>query len=66
MNTSSNTPKKPRGFAAMDPALQREIASSGGKAAHRSGRAHQWTQDEARAAGRKGGHASHGTTPRND
>lgn len=44
-----------RGFAAMDPAKQREIASAGGKAAHEHGRAHEWTSEEARAAGRKGG-----------
>lgn len=48
-----------RGFAAMDPAKQREIASKGGKAAHRKGTAHEWTREEAREAGRKGGLASH-------
>ncbi len=37
---------------------QREIASKGGKAAHQKGRAHEWTKDEAREAGRKGGMAS--------
>jgi uncharacterized protein len=42
-----------RGFAAMDPQRQREIASLGGRAAHRSGNAHQFTTEEARAAGRK-------------
>lgn len=47
-----------RGFAAMDAAKQREIASKGGKAAHASGNAHQWNSDEARQAGRKGGQAS--------
>ena len=47
-----------RGFAAMDPKRQREIASEGGKAAHLSGNAHQFTSEEARAAGRKGGKAS--------
>jgi general stress protein YciG len=41
----------------MDPAKQREIASKGGKAAHQQGVAHQWTSDEAREAGRKGGEA---------
>ena len=46
-----------RGFASMDPDRQREIASKGGKAAHRKGTAHQWSADEARAAGRKGGTA---------
>lgn len=44
-----------RGFASMDPAAQREIASQGGKTAHSTGRAHQWTAEEAREAGRKGG-----------
>ncbi len=44
-----------RGFAAMDPAKQREIASKGGKAAHAKGTAHEFTPDEARVAGRKGG-----------
>jgi len=44
-----------RGFAAMDPKKQREIASKGGRAAHRHGTAHEWTSDEARQAGRKGG-----------
>jgi hypothetical protein len=39
----------------MDPAKQREIASKGGKAAHAQGRAHKFTPDEARDAGRKGG-----------
>lgn len=42
-----------RGFAAMDPARQREIAAQGGRAAHESGNAHQFTSEEARAAGKK-------------
>jgi general stress protein YciG len=42
-----------RGFAAMDPQRQREIASLGGRAAHQSGHAHEFTTEEARAAGRK-------------
>lgn len=42
-----------RGFAGMDPARQREIASLGGRAAHASGNAHQFTSEEAREAGRK-------------
>jgi uncharacterized protein len=46
---------KGRGFAAMDRAKQREIASRGGRAAHRRGTAHQFTAEEAAAAGRKGG-----------
>ncbi|HRO43901.1 MAG TPA: KGG domain-containing protein [Flavipsychrobacter sp.] len=44
-----------RGFASMDAARQREIASKGGKAAHQQGVAHKWSSEEARAAGRKGG-----------
>ena len=46
-----------RGFASMDPQKQRAIASEGGRAAHRQGVAHEWSKDEARAAGRKGGQA---------
>jgi general stress protein YciG len=46
---------KNRGFAAMDSSRQREIARKGGKAAHQKGTAHEFTADEARAAGRKGG-----------
>ena len=46
-----------RGFASMDPERQREIASQGGKAAHESGNAHEFTSEEAREAGRKGGQA---------
>lgn len=44
-----------RGFALMDPARQKEIARKGGRAAHEKGTAHQFTPDEAREAGRKGG-----------
>ena len=44
-----------RGFAAMDAEKQRAIASKGGKAAHEKGTAHEWTSEEAREAGRKGG-----------
>lgn len=46
-----------RGFASMDPSKQREIASKGGKAAHAKGTAHEFTSEEAREAGRKGGQA---------
>lgn len=49
-----------RGFASMDDEQQRRIASEGGKAAHRSGNAHEFDSKEARDAGRKGGQASHG------
>lgn len=51
----SNTSK--RGFASMDVTKQREIASKGGRAAHAKGTAHEFTPDEARVAGRKGGEA---------
>ena len=43
----------------MDRSKQKEIASKGGKAAHQKGTAHEWTSEEAREAGRKGGMASH-------
>jgi len=51
-----------RGFAAMDPQRQREIASLGGRAAHQSGHAHEFTSEEARVAGRKR-HAGRGGSP---
>jgi hypothetical protein len=44
----------------MSPEKQREIASKGGRAAHEKGTAHEWSADEARSAGRKGGQASRG------
>ena len=50
---SERPQKSPRGFAAMDPQRQREIASLGGRAAHQSGHAHEFTSEEARAAGKK-------------
>ena len=52
-------PKETRGFGSMDRAKQREIASKGGRVAHLRGTAHEWTMEEARVAGRKGGIASH-------
>lgn len=51
--------KRPRGFAAMDRKVVSEIARKGGKAAHSAGTAHEFTSDEARVAGRKGGRATH-------
>ena len=51
--TTAHQRKSLRGFAAMDPQRQREIASLGGRAAHQSGHAHEFTSEEARAAGRK-------------
>ena len=56
-NTNMNM-KSRRGFASMDPVKQREIASKGGRAAHEKGTAHEWTGEEAKEAGRKGGAAS--------
>src|SRR5690349_6123432 len=50
--------KEHRGFASMDRDKQREIASKGGRAAHVRGTAHEWTSEQAREAGRKGGLAS--------
>ncbi len=50
--------KSGRGFAGMDPERQRQIASEGGRAAHAQGTAHEFTPEEAREAGRKGGEAS--------
>jgi general stress protein YciG len=52
--------KERRGFASMSREKQREIASKGGRAAHEKGTAHEWTADEARNAGRKGGQVSRG------
>ncbi len=54
------TRKERRGFASMTAEKQREIASKGGRAAHEKGTAHEWTSDEARQAGRKGGQVSRG------
>jgi general stress protein YciG len=45
------------GFASLTPTRRREISAQGGKAAHQQGAAHEWTVDEARAAGKKGGMA---------
>lgn len=49
----------------MDPEKQKQIASEGGRAAHRQGVAHQWSAEEAREAGRKGGQNSRGARNRN-
>ncbi|HEX8427130.1 KGG domain-containing protein [Hymenobacter sp.] len=59
---TDSKPKRPRGFAAMDPEQQRRIASEGGRASHESGRGHRFTAEEARAAGRKGGQATRKTS----
>ena len=52
-DNSTRPRRNPRGFAAMDPQRQREIASLGGRAAPQSGHAHEFTSQEARVAGRK-------------
>lgn len=52
--SQTGTPRA-RGFAAMDAEKQRQIASMGGRAAHRSGNAHEFDAEEAREAGRRGG-----------
>ncbi|PYO04893.1 MAG: general stress protein [Gemmatimonadetes bacterium] len=59
-STGTVSRKTPRGFAAMDPQAQRAIAAKGGRAAHQKGTAHEFTSEEARIAGRKGGEASRG------
>jgi general stress protein YciG len=61
----SSTPdiaKRKRGFAVMNPEQVRELARRGGASAHRLGTAHEFTSEEARAAGRKGGSATHSRT----
>lgn len=58
--------KKRRGFAVMDPKKVSAIASKGGKAAQAGGRAHQFTSEEAREAGRKGGYAAHAARRRGE
>jgi hypothetical protein len=55
MNAQLNERPRGRGFASMDAAKQRSIASRGGRAAHEQGTAHEFSSEEARAAGRKGG-----------
>jgi general stress protein YciG len=59
VESGESKPKRPRGFAAMDRKLVSEIARKGGKAAHSAGTAHEFTSEEARVAGRKGGRATH-------
>lgn len=43
-----------RGLAALSPERRREIASKGGRTSQARGTAHQWTAEEASAAGKKG------------
>jgi len=56
-NPKTMQKKSIRGFAAMDAEKQREIARKGGRAAHEQGVAHEWSSNEAREAGKKGGQA---------
>ena len=56
-NDNKQPPRTGRGFAGMDREKQKEISSKGGRAAHAKGTAHEFTADEARNAGRKGGQA---------
>lgn len=58
--TCQVTKRQLRGFAAMSKETRSGIASKGGAAAHAKGTAHEWTTDEARRAGRRGGLASRG------
>lgn len=55
---SGATPRLARGFALLSRERMREISSAGGKRAHELGVAHQFTSEEARTAGHKGGLAS--------
>ena len=64
--SGESKPKRPRGFAAMDRKLVSEIARKGGKAAHSAGTAHEFTSEEARVAGRKGGRATHAKRRKED
>ena len=52
-STAGTPERRLRGFAAMSPEKKKEIASMGGRAAHACGRAHQFSSEEARAAGKK-------------
>ena len=52
--------KQNSGFASMSLEQRRAIARLGGQAAHKKGTAHEWSTEEARLAGRKGGLRRHG------
>lgn len=55
--SEKEAPKQKRGFALMDPERRRALAKKGGEKAHELGRAHQFTEEEAKEAGKKGGRA---------
>lgn len=57
MRGKSNSGTSRRGFASMDEETRKKIASKGGKAAHERGTAHEFSSEEAKEAGRKGGKA---------
>ncbi len=59
MTDSVEEVKKPRGFALLDPRVHREESAKGGRTAHVLGKAHEFTREEAQAAGRKGAAVSH-------
>lgn len=44
-----------RGFETLSKEEHKAQSSKGGKSSHAQGKAHRWTSEEARAAGRKGG-----------
>jgi len=52
--------KQRRGFALMDKGRLLQICAAGGKASHEQGTGHQWTSEEAKRAGAKGGRISRG------
>jgi general stress protein YciG len=58
LETKTTNKNHLKGFASLSPERRSEIASAGGRAAHEKGLAHQFTSEEARAAGRKGGEAN--------
>jgi hypothetical protein len=47
--------KQKRGFAVMEKARRTAIARKGGVMAHKLGKGHEWTSEEAKRAGQKGG-----------
>ena len=59
-NDQQRSPSSTRGFAGMDAEKQRQISAKGGRASHQKGTGHEFTSEEAREAGRKGGQASRG------
>jgi len=54
--------KKKVGFARLSAEERKKLGERGGKAAHRTGGAHQFTAAEAKAAGKKGAEARWGET----